>query len=319
MAVAPPPPDLVERFRRDLDALTGERGARLGIAVSGGADSLALLLLAHAARPGEIAAATVDHGLRPESPEEVAFVADLCTRLGVPHAALSSHAPIEGNIQSAARNLRYDLLRSWAVMEGVGMLLTAHHQDDQAETLMMRLRRGAGVGGLAGIRAVARINGIVVGRPLLGWTRAELRAVVDAAGLTPVEDPSNSDPRYDRARLRQHLAEAGWIDGRGLARSAAALADADAALDWVTDRVYDERVRVDGEAASVDPAGLPDELLRRLASRVFAALAPGATLRGADLQRLLVALSDGRTATLAGVKAEGGMVWRFTLAPPRRG
>lgn len=319
MAVAAPPPDLVARFRSDLHALTDGDGGRLGIAVSGGPDSLALLLLAQAARAGEIAAATVDHRLRPDSAGEAAFVASICAELDVPHATLAADAPIEGNVQSGARTLRYRLLGDWAAVAGIDCLLTAHHRDDQAETLLMRLQRGAGVAGLAGIRAATQIGGLVVARPLLGWSRAELRAVVDGAGLMAVEDPSNSDQRYDRARLRQHLAQADWIDPRGLARSAEALAEAEAALEWAAERLYRERMEASGEAIRLDVAGLPDELRRRLVLRVLAALAPDVAPRGPDLQHLLAVLDQGGTATLAGVKASGGAIWRFALAPPRRG
>lgn len=318
MAVAAPPPDRVERFRSDLRALTGGDGGRLGIAVSGGPDSLVLLLLAHAAYPGEIAAATVDHGLRPESAGEAAFVADLCAGLGVPHATLAADASIEGNVQSGARALRYRLLGDWAVATGIDWLLTAHHRDDQVETLLMRLQRGAGVAGLAGIRAATRIGGLAVARPLLGWTRDELRAVVDVVGVIPIEDPSNSDERYDRARLRRHLARAGWIDARGLARSAEALAEADVALDWMVERLYGERVEATSDAIRLDPTGLPDELRRRLVLRILGARSPDAAPRGPDLQRLLAVLDEGGTATLTGVKASGGAVWRFAPAPPRR-
>jgi tRNA(Ile)-lysidine synthase len=309
----------LDHFRTCLEALAGSGRSRLGIAVSGGADSLALLLLAHAIRPGEIAAATVDHGLRPESADEAMFVAGICAERDIPHAILTSGALIEGNIQSAARTLRYRLLGDWANRAGVTHVLTAHHADDQAETLLMRLQRGAGAAGLAGVRTAIRIGGLPVLRPVLGWTRAELRAVTDAAGLTPIEDPGNSDERYDRARLRQHLSQAGWIDVRGFARSAEALAEADAALDWAAKRLHHERVDTAGDTIQLDPVGVPDELRRRLVLGILAMLAPDAPPRGPELQRLLATLEEGGTATLAGVKASGGAIWRFALAPPRRG
>jgi tRNA(Ile)-lysidine synthase len=146
-------PESLARFQADLDRLTGGAG-RVGIAVSGGPDSLALLLLAHAAIPGGIAAATVDHGLRAEAAGEAAFVAALCATLGIPHATLRPGAPITGNIQSSARKARYALLEIWADQHNLDWIATAHHADDQAETLLMRLSRGAGVAGLSGVRAV---------------------------------------------------------------------------------------------------------------------------------------------------------------------
>jgi len=304
-------PAFVDRFRADLAALTGGASERFGIAVSGGPDSLALLLLAHAAFPGRIAAATVDHKLRPESAAEAAFVGEVCAGLGVPHAVLAADRAIAGNVQAQARALRYRLLAEWAETQGVAWLLTAHHADDQAETLLMRLQRGAGLAGLSGVRA---INGAVL-RPLLGWRRAELARVVAEAGLVPVADPSNFDESYDRARLRRRLAEALWLDPAALARSAAALAEAEAALDWTAGRLLDERVRRDGDAILFDPAGLPAELRRRILLRL---LAPAAPPRGDALQRLIAALEAGGSATLAGMKCEGGPVWRLAPAPPRR-
>lgn len=313
-----PAPALVARFRADLEALAGGPPARLGVAVSGGPDSLALLLLANAACFGRVEAATVDHGLRPESAGEAALVAEICAALAVPHAILRADAPIEGNIQSAARALRYRLLGGWAAGAGIDRILTAHHVDDQAETLVMRLLRGAGLSGLSGIRANAAIAGVAVARPLLGWRRAELAEIVRDAGIACVADPANADPRFDRARIRDRFAKAGWIDPVPLARSAAALAEAEAALEWTVDRLFAERVAEANGGATLDPAGLPAELRRRLLLRVLHALAPGASPRGPDVARLLAALAAGRAATLAGVKCTGGGVWRFAPAPPRR-
>src|SRR5437764_6063201 len=143
----------LDRFCADLDALIA-RDARIGVAVSGGPDSLALLLLTAAARPGQVEAATIDHGLRPEAPDEAAMVAAVCSRLGVRHATLTarwSEVP-ESAIQERARNQRYRLLGYWAEERGLDALATAHHAEDQAETLLMRLARASGVRGLGGMR-----------------------------------------------------------------------------------------------------------------------------------------------------------------------
>src|SRR5262245_16934078 len=133
-----PARDPVVRFRADLQDLAGAEAGKLGIAVSGGPDSLALLLLAEAAFPGRVQAATVDHGLRTESADEAAFVAALCRQRDIPHATLRPETPIEGNIQSAARRARYALLEAWRSEQRLDWILTAHHADDQAETLLMR-------------------------------------------------------------------------------------------------------------------------------------------------------------------------------------
>jgi len=310
-------PDPVARFRADCAALTGD-GERLGIALSGGPDSLALLLLAHAAFPGLVAAATVDHRLRPESAAEAAFAARICAERGVPHAILAADEAIAGNVQSAARALRYRLLAAWAGEQRIAVLLTAHHLDDQAETLLMRLQRGAGLSGLSGIRAATRIAGIPVARPLLAWSRAELAAIVAGAGIDPVQDPSNRDETYDRPRVRRLIAEAGWIDAPALARSAAALAEADQALEWALERLIGERLRAEPGGLVFDPAGVPAELRRRALLHLLAMLAPADPPRGAAVQRLLAALDAGETATLAGVRCAGGTLWRFAAEPPRR-
>lgn len=313
-----PDPDLAARFRGDLETLAGGAPDRFGVAVSGGPDSLALLLLAGAAFPGRVQAATVDHGLRPESADEAAFVATVCVGLGVPHATLAADVPILGNVQSSARALRYRLLAGWAGEQGLAWLLTAHHADDQAETLVMRLLRGAGLSGLSGIRAGTRIAGVAVVRPLLGWRRAELAAIVAGAGIAPAADPSNSDERFDRVRIRRRLGESPWLDPAPLARSAAALAEADAALEWSVDRLAAERVGEADGATTLDPAGLPPELRRRLLLRVLAAIAPGASPRGDEISRLIDRLEAGEKSALANVLCTGGAVWRFRPAPLRR-
>jgi tRNA(Ile)-lysidine synthase len=317
-------PQLVERFAGDLAALCGGESGLLGIAVSGGPDSLALLLLAEAAEPGRVRAATVDHGLRPESAGESAFVAGLCAERGIPHAALQVQVSRTGQgLQAAARDARYLALGEWMRREGIGTLLTGHHSDDQAETLLMRLNRGSGLGGLASIRAALPFppggEGARLCRPLLGWRREELGAIVRDCGLTPVEDPSNADDAYDRARLRRRLAEASWLDPTALARSAAALAEAEEALEAVATRLFAERARREGEALILDPDGLPSELLRRLVLRALRSFGVGDSPRGEQVTALVADLGRGRTVTLAGVKGSGGRIWRFEPAPPRRG
>lgn len=320
MSLAPPPQKLVGRFRQDLERLTEPGWERLGVAVSGGPDSLAMLLLANAAFPGRVEAATVDHGLRPDSATEAACVAALCARLDLPHATLNVTVRTSGEgAQGEARRARYQALEGWAVKQGLALLATAHHADDQAETLLMRLQRGSGLGGLAGIRAVRPLGEVTLVRPLLGWTREELAAVTRAAGVEAADDPSNRDSRYDRTRMRAFLARTPLFGAHPLARSAAALAQGEAALEWSANRLWEERVQTSGGTLRLDPRDIPSELIRRLLLRILAALAPEARPRGEEILRLADTIAAGGTATLAGVKAVGGEDWRFEPAPPRQG
>lgn len=316
-----PVPDLTARFTQDLEALASTPAPRLALAVSGGPDSLALLLLAYAAYPGRVEAATVDHNLRPESRGEAALVASHCVTLGVPHELLSVEIVTTGEgLQSAARSARYAALESWAARRGLPALLTAHHIDDQAETLLMRLTRGSGVAGLAGIRPKLPLGrgDVTLYRPLLAWRRAELAGIVALAGLQAADDPSNADDRFARTRIRRHLAESAWLDPAALARSASALAEAEDALAQVADEMFTARVREEGGTFILDPADVPPELLRRLVVRCLRVLAPGAEPRGDQVGALLGRLARGETATLRGVRARGGRAYRFQLAAPRR-
>lgn len=308
---------LSERFAADLGALWPGDG-RLGLAVSGGPDSLALLLLAAQALPGRIAAATVDHGLRPESAAEGALVAGICGDLGVPHDTLTV-AVGPGNVQSEARAARYAALAEWAASHGLAALVTAHHSDDQVETLLLRLNRASGVAGLAGVRARGLVPGarLPVLRPLLGWRRTELAALVTDAGVRAVDDPSNRDDRFDRARLRKALADADWLDVRALAQSAAHLADADAALDWAAAREWAEQVERSAMGITYRPQA-PRAVALRVLARIVAEL-DGEAPRGSAIARLFDTLLARQPASIGGLVARampGG--WSFAKALKRR-
>ncbi len=310
-----PSADQVERFRRDCLRL-GLTDERIGAAVSGGPDSLALLLIAAAAFPGRVAAATVDHGLRAESASEAAHVAAICASIGIPHKVLTVHVAGGGEgLQGEARRARYRALQLWAEAEGLGAVLTGHHADDQAETLLMRMARGAGLAGLAGVRAVRALGGNVrLARPLLAWRRTELEEI--ARPFAPVDDPSNRNPRFDRVRMRAVLRDSDAFDATALARSAAALAESEDALAWVAERLWRERAVQDVAGLELDVDDVPAELRRRLVVKALADVGGGAA-RGHDVQRLLGLLNAGKVATLAGVKCTGGARWRFEVAPPR--
>lgn len=293
----------------------------MGLAVSGGPDSLALLLLAHEAIPERFEVATVDHGLRPESAGETATVAAVCAGFGVACAILRPTVASTGNLQSNARAARYAALGEWATGRGLSAIVTAHHADDQAETLLMRLARGAGLRGLAAMRAAGPTPGypaLPLLRPLLGWRKAELEAVIAAAGIEPARDPSNADPRFARVALRQALGDADWLDSAALAASAAHLAEADVALAWAARREWDERVER-GERAIVYRPVAPRAVRLRVVERIVAELAHEGAPRGSEIARLLDRIDAGETATLGGVRASpAGGAWRFSPAPPRR-
>nr|WP_299913821.1 tRNA lysidine(34) synthetase TilS [Sphingomonas bacterium] len=329
-----PDPALVARFRRAFGTVSGRApGAneRIALAVSGGPDSMAMLALAAAAFPGQVVAATVDHGLRPESADEAAMVAGYCAEIGVTHAILRITIPPEAsdNLQSWARQERYALLRRWAVEAGAATLATAHHADDQAETFLMRAARGSGLSGLAAIRARQEIRVgaavLAIVRPLLDWRGVALRAVAEAAAIPFVDDPSNADDRFDRTRFRALLRAAPWIDSGLVARAAAHLAEADAELRALIDLLWDERALVRGGAIELSIAGLPREARRRLARRSIAAVRADTASEAPDwsdatnIEPLLDSLEAGKSATQAGVMASAkGDIWHFREAPARR-
>ena len=286
--------------------------------MSGGPDSIALLLLAHAAQPGLIEAATVDHGLRPESAGEAAFVAELCAELGVPHATLKVEVG-KGNLQQEARLARYEALGRWRDERNLDAVMTAHHADDQAETLLMRLNRGSGLSGLAGVRTFNEIPGWggTLFRPLLDWRKSELEAIVSNAGIEPVRDPTNEDDRFDRARIRKVLADADWLDVAAIARSAALLGEADNALRIYAQDEWKARVReVSGQISYKPRLDAPRELHLRVLDRAIRAL--GGDPRLSQVSDLLDALRLGGGGNLAGVLAQvkDGQ-WVFKAEPPR--
>jgi tRNA(Ile)-lysidine synthase len=294
-------------------------GAHLALAVSGGADSLALLALGAEAFGARAHVLSADHGLRAGAAAECAEVARLAAELGLGHATLRLELAAGGDVQSRARNARYAAMAAWCAGQGIGVLLTAHHADDQAETLLMRLARGSGLAGLSGVRARVELDGLAVLRPLLGARKAELEAIVAARGWVPARDPSNSDPRFDRSRARALLARTRWLAAPRISATAAHLAEAEEALAWAAARAIATRseARADGSLL-LDPEGLPAELRRRLLADGLARF--GSKPPGPALMRLLARLEDGRPGTLGtvAVRPSGGR-WLLRPAPTRRG
>jgi tRNA(Ile)-lysidine synthase len=182
---------------------------RMGIAVSGGSDSIALLNLMAQVAPHvgwSLRAVTVDHRLRSEAADEAAFVAQMCANLRIPHdVVVWQHGEIGGNLMEAARLARYRLMSEWADSHGIANVALAHTADDNAETFLMGLARTAGLDGLSGMRRSFAEGGVTFRRPLLDALRADLRAYLERHGLTWVEDPTNENDRYTRTKARRAL------------------------------------------------------------------------------------------------------------------
>ncbi len=288
----------------------------LGLAVSGGPDSLALMLLAQRwvaglETPPQIFVYSVDHGLRPEAAAEVAMVMNLALQLGLEARGLAwrGDKPDSG-LQEAARQARYRLIGAAMAEDKAGLLLTAHHRADQAETVLMRLAHGSGIEGLKAMTPLSRVEGVDVFRPLLDVEPASLHALVQDAGLTPAHDPSNDDPAYERVRWRRLLPAlaAEGLDGAALSRFATRMGEADAALTQMADAAFAELVSLDGFGAASLPRdafhALSPAIGRRLLGRVLNIVGGRQKPRAlGQVERLYDQIAEGdlpRSATLLG-------------------
>ncbi len=314
-----------EDFSRLMAALGPfEAAPRLGVAVSGGADSMALTLLAARwarERGGEVLALTVDHRLRPDSSSEALRVAEWLAQAGISHQTLvwEGEKPATG-LQAAARDARYRLLGEACAAQGILHLLLAHHRDDQAETLLLRLGRGSGLEGLASMAPERPTPWGRVLRPLLSTPRAALEATLRRQGQAWISDPSNRNTSFGRVRLRNLAAKlaAEGLTAERLAATAGRLARAQEAIEAMVAEAAARHVALDVAGyAIVRPAGLaslPDEVGLRLLSRLLLAVGGEAyTPRLERLERLLGAVMAGLRAarTLAGCRiapARDGLV-----------
>lgn len=303
------------------DQLMPRPPKRIGVAVSGGGDSVALLcLIAEFAKsqPMEVHAVSIDHGLREAAAEEVRAVTELCGRLGVPHhVEYWQNWNGKGNLMSEARTARYSLIADWATANGVETVALGHTADDQAETLMMRIARGSGVDGLSAMAPRRIDDGIIWLRPLLRVHRRELRYYLKELGVTWVEDPTNEDRDYERVRMRDalRLLEPLGLTTDTLVDVAHNMRKAREALDWQTFLVARDLAKVSFGAVAIDLAGfrtLPDEIARRLLVRALSWVSgEDYPPRRQSVQHALQAVRDGRNHTLDGcqIMREPKLIW----------
>ena len=292
-------------------------------AVSGGSDSMALMgLLAQWARAQPhliLSIATVDHGFRPEARAEAEFVAQTAEALGLSCTILTREGPVpDSGLQEAAREARYDLLYGCARAIDARVLVTAHHADDQAETVLMRLCHASGPSGLAGMRSDMPRGAVTLMRPFLNVPKARLAASLVELGLESLNDPSNADPRFERVRLR-HLGDV--LAGFGLTRERLGLlakraARADAALDRAAETAF-VRHRLagpNGMAFAGTLFGEPREIILRVLAKGLARTVSDRQVRLERLEDLTEALcrAYGRRETLG--RTLGGAVVRLSPA-----
>jgi len=284
----------------------------IGVAVSGGSDSTALLHLMDQWASGAgvaLCAVTVDHGLRDAAADEALTVARFCARLGVDHTTLHwTGWDGKGNLQDQARRARYGLMAGWARERGIDTVVLGHTADDQAETFLMRLARGSGVDGLSGMAARRQSGGVTWVRPLLLQRRQALRDYLQRHNITWVDDPTNDDMRFERVKIRKALAVLAGLglDVDRLAGTAQDLQTARSALEFQTREAAEKIATVSSGDVVFDPAGF-EQLHSEIRSRLLAhalqwvASAPYRPRRHA-LGMVETDIQMGRAATLHGCR-----------------
>ena len=197
---------MTESYQRIADFLkTNDITGKIACAVSGGIDSLALVYLLSQIR--EVTGLIIDHGLRQESASEAKMTAGILRGLGIENVILRKENTIKANLQEEARKLRYELLIGYCCEHEIKYLATAHHAEDNAETFLLRLSRGSGLDGLSAISEISQMDGVTLIRPVLRYTKSELKKVLLENKINWVEDPTNKTDKYKRNKLRQALAQ----------------------------------------------------------------------------------------------------------------
>lgn len=290
-------------------------GETVGVALSGGGDSTALLHLCLAAGL-KVEAVTVDHRLRPESASEAAAVAACCAAMGVRHEVrVWEHGVVPGNLMDQARRARMGLIAAWARDRGIGVVALGHTRDDVAEGVLMGLARSAGLAGLSGMRTEWSKAGLRFVRPLLAVGREDLRDWLRVEGIGWIDDPTNDNDRFTRTRARKALAALGpvGITGAGLAEVAGHLAQAQEALTALIAEIAGQVVQEAAGALRFDPSlwSRPVEVQRQIVvAGVMWLSGADYAPRAAEVGRLIAAMALGRDATLSGCRARAGWLMR---------
>ncbi len=311
-----------DTLRTELRAnLPKKLPGRLGVAVSGGGDSIALMQLLNGIARDEgvvLSVATVDHGLRSEAAEEADVVANQAARLGLAHETLRWEGwDGRGNLQDQARRARYELLASWAHGNDISAIALGHTADDQAETFLMRLGRAAGVTGLSAMPKTRNAHGIQMLRPMLGITRRRLREYLTEIGASWIEDPSNQDCRFDRIKARKALPglEKLGITSETLSRVAENMSQAHEALSRYAQDSARRVAKAEAGSVIVDRAAfsaLPSEIQRRIVVGIVSWIAGrGYPPRQSSVDRALAALPGGQAGAINGclLLPEGDKAW----------
>jgi len=275
----------------------------MALAVSGGSDSTALMVLAsEMGQRDKLTVLSVNHGLRDDAHKEIASVCKLAEKFELNVAGLNwQHEGVESRLQEKARVARYDLMTNWCLENDVGILVTGHTLDDQAETVLMRLARGSGVDGLAAMAEKTEWNGVEIVRPLLGVSRASLRAFLQSKDIGWIDDPSNENEKFERIRVRNIITdlEAIGISRQDLARSARRLGRAKLALDRLADDFLERYVEVfDTGYCQISSAGLnaasPETAVRVIARLLEWAGGGDIAVRMAKIEPLVEKLVAGQ-------------------------
>ncbi|OCX66173.1 tRNA lysidine(34) synthetase TilS [Thioclava sp. SK-1] len=278
---------------------------RVGVAVSGGSDSLATLLLLAQSR--QVAAVTVDHGLRPEAAQEASFVSALCARHAIPHEVLQWDGPAPtGNLMDQARRARLRLIAGWAKQNGIGHVALGHTLDDQAETFLMRLARRAGPEGLSGMRQRFEFDAVMFHRPVLAHARSDLRAYLAAQGQVWVDDPSNDNRAYDRVKARHAMQALGpmGLDAAAISHVIGHIKQSEAALNGILAQFVTDHVETPLGDVVIAQSGfsrLDHELRRRMMNAALCWVSGAEYVpRAAKVEGLLSVLTQPGVRTVHG-------------------